>query len=85
MARTENVEKLIQNFWVSHDGNRGLFEARGEIFSVPAENGTVINLTQSSSSAERYPAWSPDGRFVMFQSNRGKTRWHLMHNPGTVA
>ena len=70
MARSENVEKLIQNFWVSHDGNRALFEARGEIFSVPSENGTVINLTQSSSSAERYPAWSPDGKYAAYWSDK---------------
>ncbi|MFZ2323868.1 MAG: PDZ domain-containing protein, partial [Ignavibacteriaceae bacterium] len=70
MARNENVEKLIQNFSVSYDGNRALFEARGEIFSVPAENGTVINLTQSSGVAERYPSWSPNGKYVAYFSDR---------------
>ena len=48
MVRNENVEKMIQNFSLSYNGNRTLFEARGEIFSVPTENGPVINLTQSS-------------------------------------
>ncbi len=60
LPRTENVSKLIQAFSLSPDGKRALLEARGEIFSLPAENGPVYNLTRSSGSAERYPAWSPD-------------------------
>lgn len=70
MARNENVEKLIQNYSVSYNGTRALIEARGEVFSVPAENGSVINLTQSSGVAERYPSWSPNGKFVAYFSDR---------------
>jgi tricorn protease len=70
MARNENVEKLIQNFSISYNGNRALFEARGDVFSVPAENGPVINLTQSSGVAERYPSWSPNGKYVAYFSDR---------------
>jgi len=70
MSRNENVEKLIQNFSVSYNGNRTLFEARGEIFSVPAENGTVINLTQSPGVAERFPSWSPNGKYIAYFSDR---------------
>lgn len=70
MTRTENVDKLIQSFWVSHDGNRALFEARGEVFSVPAENGSIINLTQSSGSAERFPSWSPNGKYAAYWSDK---------------
>ena len=70
MARNENVEKLIQNFSISYNGNRTLFEARGEIFFVPTENGPVINLTQSSGVAERYPAYSPNGKYAAYFSDR---------------
>ncbi|WP_304130904.1 S41 family peptidase [Ignavibacterium album] len=70
LAQNENVEKLIQNFSVSYNGSRVLFEARGEIFSVPAENGAVINLTQSSGSAERFPAWSPNGKYIAYFSDK---------------
>jgi tricorn protease len=70
LTQNENVEKLIQNFSISYNGSRVLFEARGEIFSVPAENGAVINLTQSSGSAERYPAWSPNGKYVAYFSDK---------------
>ncbi len=70
LAQNENVEKLIQNFSVSYNGSRALFEARGEIFSVPAENGAVINLTQSSGVAERFPSWSPNGKYVAYFSDK---------------
>ncbi len=70
MARNENVEKMIQNFSLSYNGKRTLFEARGEIFSVPTENGPVINLTQSSGVAERYPAYSPNGKYAAYFSDR---------------
>lgn len=86
MARNENVEKLIQNFSVSYNGSRALFEARGEIFSVPAENGSVINLTQSSGVAERFPSWSPDGKYVAYFSDRsGEYQLTIrdMENPST--
>ena len=70
LARNENVEKLIQNFSISYNGNRTLIEARGEMFSVPTENGPVINLTQSSGVAERYPAYSPNGKYAAYFSDR---------------
>ncbi|MCA2004597.1 MAG: peptidase S41, partial [Ignavibacterium sp.] len=70
LTQNENVEKLIQNFSISYNGSRALFEARGEIFSVPAENGAVINLTQSSGAAERYPSWSPNGKYIAYFSDK---------------
>lgn len=70
MPKTENVAKMIRSFWVSPDGKRAVFEARGELFSVPAENGSVFDLTNSSGVAERYPSWSPNGKYVAYWSDR---------------
>jgi len=64
-----NVSRLIQNTQISPKGKRALFEARGEVFSVPAEHGVIRNLTASPAVAERYPAWSPDGKHIAYWSD----------------
>ncbi len=70
LPHAENVSEYIQNLSIGPDGKRVLVEARGDIFSVPAEFGPVINLTRSSGSAERSPAYSPDGRYAACWSDR---------------
>ncbi len=66
----ESVEKYVQNMGIAPDGNRAIIEARGEIFSLPAEKGIIKNLTRSSGIAERFPAWSPDGKYIAYWSDR---------------
>ncbi len=66
----ENVSSLIQNYWISPTGKRSLFEARGEVFSVPQEDGVILNMTRSPGSAERSPTWSPDGKFIAYWTDR---------------
>jgi tricorn protease len=68
--RRENVAKLTTNGWISPTGKRAVVEARGEIFTLPAEHGPVVNLTASSGVAERYPTWSPDGKYIAYWSDR---------------
>jgi len=69
-AREENASRLLRHPDVSAQGKRAVFEARGEIFSVPAEKGYVINLTRTPGVAERSPALSPDGKQVAYFSDR---------------
>ena len=68
--RHEKVADLIASYAVSPSGKRVIVEARGELFSLPAEHGATLNLTRSSGVAERYPAWSPDGRFIAYWTDR---------------
>jgi len=70
MTRNEKVSNMIQSLSLSPDGKRAMIEARGEIFNVPAENGAVINVTKTSGVAERYPAWSPNGKYVAYWSDK---------------
>ncbi len=68
--RVENVAAHIRGGAISPSGKRVLFEARGDIFSTPVEHGVTRNLTASSGVAERFPAWSPDGKWVAYFSDR---------------
>jgi len=67
----EDVSERATNASLSATGKRALFEARGEIFTVPTEEGDARNLTRSSGAADRMPVWSPDGGEVAWFSNDG--------------
>ena len=70
MPRWEDVSARMSSLALSPTGKRVLVEARGEIFTIPAEKGDVRNLTNSSGSAERDPAWSPDGKYISYFSDK---------------
>ncbi|MBN2399467.1 MAG: PD40 domain-containing protein [Candidatus Aminicenantes bacterium] len=61
--------ELIFNAHVSPSGKRAVFEARGEIVTVPVEKGDIRNITRTPTSTEREPAWSPDGRSIAYFSD----------------
>jgi tricorn protease len=65
----KKVVSMIRNSSLSPTGIRAVFEARGEIFTVPTEKGDYRNLTQSSGAHDRSPAWSPDGSQLAWLSD----------------
>jgi tricorn protease len=69
-ARWVEFSKTIQGFNIAPNGKRALFEARGDIFTVPAQHGNTRDLTESSGAREQYPAWSPDGKWVAYVTDR---------------
>ena len=73
----KDVSNRMTNIAISPTGKRALVEARGEVFSIPAEKGDVRNLSASSGSAERAPSWSPDGKTVAYFSDKGG-EYHLV-------
>jgi len=64
------VSRLIQWADISPTGKRAAFVARGDLFTLPAEHGPVLNLSRSSGTAERYVTWSPDGKWLAYWSDR---------------
>jgi tricorn protease len=66
----QNVKSNIETFSISPSGVRALFGARGDVFTAPAKEGEVRNLTDSQGVRELAPAWSPDGRWVAYLSDR---------------
>lgn len=60
----------IENYELAPHGERALFAARGDIFTLPIENGPTRNLTNSSHAHDRLPRWSPDGKQIVYVSDQ---------------
>jgi tricorn protease len=81
MPYYKNVKDNIYSFNISSTGKRALFDARGDIYSVPAENGITRNLTESQGVRELFPAWSPDGKYISYYSDlSGEYELYLLEN-----
>ena len=71
--RWENVTSRATNAKLSPTGKRIILEARGDIFTVPVEDGSPRNLSNSSGAADRIPLWSPKADEVAwFSDENGK-------------
>jgi tricorn protease len=76
----------LSNASLSPTGKRALFEHRGEIFSVPKENGTYRNLSNTPGAADRYPAWSPQGdKIAWFSDSSGEYQLVLANQDGEIS
>ena len=64
-----DVSKEVTNFEISPDGNRALFGARGDVFTVPAKYGNTRNITATPGVHERNSKWSPDGKYIAYVSD----------------
>ena len=70
MKHWESVSKHITDIDIAPDGKRAVFAARGDVFTVPAKEGAIRNLTHTPGIREKEVAWSPDGRWIAFVSDR---------------
>ena len=85
-ARRVKVGSQIEDFDIAPDGQRAVFTARGDVFSVPVEHGVTRNLTQKATAHDRESAWSPDGRYVAFVSDRsGEEEIYIVDQAGGEA
>jgi tricorn protease len=56
---------------LSPTGKRAIFEYRGDLFTVPADDGSWRNITRSPGVADRHAVWSPDGEKIAWFSDEG--------------
>jgi tricorn protease len=85
LARTRwtDVKGRITSFSLAPGAARAAFTARGDVFSVPAEHGTIRNLTDSQGVREKSAAWSPDGKWVAYVSDAsGEEEIHVLAQDG---
>ncbi len=66
----KDVSTAIASFELSPNGKRALFDARGDLFTVPAKHGEIRNLTRTQGVREHSPAWSPDGSTIAYLSDQ---------------
>lgn len=71
-SRTElkDASKNIESSALGSDGNRIVFTARGDVYTVPSEKGITRNITRSSGSHERNAVWAPNGKHVAYISDQ---------------
>lgn len=83
-TKWDNVSaRQLINPNVSPTGKRAIFEHRGEIFTVPKENGTWKNITNSPAVADRNPIWSPNGdKIAWFSDKSGEYQLMLADQKG---
>lgn len=76
-----NVKDFVGSYSLSPTGKRALIEARGDIFSVPAENGEIVNITNTQGIREISPVWSPNGKQIAYYSDEtGEYEIYLIEN-----
>jgi len=80
-----DMASSVRSYEISPKGVRALFESRGEIFSVPKEKGDARNISNSPGSFEKYPAWSPDGKYISYLSDKNGKYQLVLQNQVTKA
>jgi tricorn protease len=74
----------IEGMELSPKGERAVFVARGDIFSVPIEKGPTRNLTNSSNAHDKWGRWSPDGAKIAYISDAdGEDELYVINQDGS--
>jgi tricorn protease len=86
MKHWVSATRQITDFDIAPDGKRAVIAARGEVFTVPAKDGSIRNLTNSPGVRERHVAWSPNGQWIAYVSDRtGEDEIYIAPQDGLAA
>jgi len=61
--------RWLRDVAISPDGSKIAFTYKGDVFTVPVSGGQATQIT-SNSEYDGMPVWSPDGKNIVFMSNR---------------
>ncbi|MGD9548267.1 MAG: PDZ domain-containing protein [Candidatus Krumholzibacteriia bacterium] len=62
----KDASRTVQTTGISPTGKRVIVTARGEVFTVPVEDGSTRNLTRTGTRREYSALWSPGGDQVAY-------------------
>ena len=82
-GQIHDAAELIQTSDISPTGKRAVVQARGDVWTLPAEHGMPRNLTNTNGVAELNPAWSPDGQWIAYWSDEsGEFELYITQSDG---
>ncbi|MCX7562187.1 PDZ domain-containing protein [Xanthomonadaceae bacterium XH05] len=69
LSRYVKAGEFVESADLSPGGERALFSARGEVFTVPAKEGEPRNISRTPDAREHSARWSPDGKWIAYLSD----------------
>ena len=80
----QSLADQVQGFEISPSGERALVVARGEIFSVPTNEGITENISRNCGARDKDAVWSNDGEKIAYISDRsGEYEIYIRNAGGT--
>lgn len=84
-SRYVSGRNYTRSISISPSGSRAVVDFRGEIITVPAKKGDAKNLTNTSGVHEKYPGWSPNGKYIAYFSDAsGEYALHIENTQSNV-